>query len=269
MNNWNDEFSSYDIDLINAKVSAKAEGQPAEEEFFLPMHVIVESQETELEPKQTVIEQVPIETTEMADHRQKVKENKDMYEKMLVKVGKHPRCVTKEDVEKAIAQLDECITATNEPPDTTQQDVTIPTDRRQLKRRRILNRQITDATDVYIAAKCIGRCFIDLDQAEYYKHLGDRHYLMMTSMAARTFRERWPATLKSETAQQAHDSVDKILVSAQRLAKSLAETIDAFPGEGGMMELLNIVSQKCDEDEFNSIGHALRMAGDIQELKYR
>lgn len=264
---FDDEFSAYDIDLINAKASAKVEGQPSEEEFPLTEQASSEIKEPELAPNIPEKEQEPEAAPKMADHSQKVRENKEMYDKLLAKVGKHPRNVTKEDVEEAVAQLDECITAASERPDTTQQqDASVPPDRRQAKRQRILSKQIADATTVFIAARCIGRCFTDLNQPAYYKHLGDRQFLMQVSMATKTFRERWSVVLKGETARQAQDGIDKITVGARRLAKSLAVVIDSFPGEGGMMALLTMISDKCDEDEFNSIQHTIEMAAtDEQE----
>jgi len=273
MNNWEDEFSSYDIDLINAKASKEKE--TSVEEFHLPEPADLQAKEVESnlgstaipseEPKPKAAEQNTVDDAELEKRRQKVKENKKQYDQLLAKVGKHTPCVTKEDVEKAIAQLDECINIANQRPIPTPQDESTPPDKRQIKRQRILSKQVTKATEVLVAARCVGRCFVNLDQAAYYKHLSDRQFLTQTSMATRTFRERLPIVFKSETAQQAHEGIDKILVSAERLAKSLAEIIDAFPGEGGMMGLLNTISQNCDDDEFDSIEHTIQFAAESQE----
>ena len=275
MNNWEDEFSSYDIDLINAKASKEKEEETSVEEFQLPEPADVKAKEEEAQPSPTdILDEVPepkvaeqntVDDAELEKRRQKVKENKKQYDQLLAKVGKHTPCVTKEDVEKAIAQLDECINIASQRSTPTLQDESTPPDKRQIKRQRILGKQVTKATEVLVAARCVGRCFVDFDQAAYYKHLSDRQFLTQTSMATRTFRERLPIVFKSETAQQAHDGIDKILVNAERLAKSLAEVIDAFPGEGGMMELLNTISQNCDDDEFNSIEHTIQFAAESQE----
>lgn len=275
MNNWEDEFSSYDIDLINAKASKEKEEETSVEEFHLPEPADIKEKEVESdlgptsmpseEPEPKVAEQNTADDAELEKRRQKVKENKKQYDQLLAKVGKHTPCVTKKDVEKAIAQLDECINIASQRSTPTLQDESTPPDKRQIKRQRILSKQVTKATEVLVAARCVGRCFVDFDQAAYYKHLSDRQFLTQTSMATRTFRERLPIVFKSETAQQAHDGIDKILVNAERLAKSLAEVIDAFPGEGGMMELLNTISQNCDDDEFNSIEHTIQFAAESQE----
>ena len=264
MNNWEDEFSSYDIDLINAKASKEKEEETSVEEFQLPEPADVKAKEEEAQPSPTdILDEVPepkvaeqntVDDAELEKRRQKVKENKKQYDQLLAKVGKHTPCVTKEDVEKAIAQLDECINIASQRSTPTLQDESTPPDKRQIKRQRILGKQVTKATESETT-----------DQAAYYKHLSDRQFLTQTSMATRTFRERLPIVFKSETAQQAHDGIDKILVNAERLAKSLAEVIDAFPGEGGMMELLNTISQNCDDDEFNSIEHTIQFAAESQE----
>ncbi len=273
MNNWDDEFSSYDIDFINAKAAKEVEetsstddsqlSEPEVKEEIEPAPVQTTTPNEEQEPMPE--EQEHADDMDLTDQRQKVKENKSQYDQLLAKVGKRTPCITKEDVEKAIGQLEECINMANQRPDAPQQDESKPADKRQIKRQRILSKQVTKATEVFVAARCVGRCFIDFDQSAYYKHLGDRKLLMQTSMATRTFRERLPIVFKSETSQQAHDGIDKILVSAERLAKSLAEVIDAFPGEGGMMELLNTISQNCDDEEFNSIEHTIQFAAESQE----
>lgn len=271
MNNWEDEFSAYDIDIVNAQASRKGEGALSADELQLPEPEALESENLVSDlsvPSSERLEANDEDNTNVMnpkDQRQKTRENKSRYDQLLAKVGKRTTYVTKEDVEKAISQLEECIDFASQRPDTTPQDESTPSDKRRIKSQRIMAKQIVKATDVYVAARCVGRCYTDFDDAAYYKHLGEHQYLMQTSMAIRTFRERWPVVLKSETAQQAHDGVDKIMASAGRLAKSLAEVIDSFPGEGGMMKLLEMISQKSDDDEFSSVEHAIQMVAETQE----
>ena len=261
---WEDQFNSYDIDLRKTKDSKEKEEKqvvdtpPVEESVFM--------KQTEAEPTVEEGEEVSSDSSELDRSRQKVDANKKLYDQQLAKVGKHkPHCVKREDVEKMIAQMDECITTIRQLPDNPELTTSAPTDRRQIKKRRIISKRLAEATDVFVSVKAVGRCFLELDKVEYLKYIEDHHLLMMANMATRLFQEKWEVILKNENAMQTRDAVDKILTGAERLATSFVSVIDSFPGEEGATGLLNMIGEQNEMDVINSIERTIMMVAATQE----
>lgn len=264
--NLEDAFSSYDIDLIKAKTSVEAEQKKSDEDVSLPSEPIATEQEepkaAEPEHEEVVpepAEHVYTESSEVIASREKVKENKATYDRLLSRFSnKEPRVLKKEDVEKAVAQMDECIVSSLQLFD--QDPAETPVDRRLARKRRIVTKQLSSATDAFITAKYIGTCFVDIDQADYYKYLDDKRYVLMTSQASRTFHSNLAKIFEGSTAQQSKDAIDKITASAERLAMTLAEIINFFLGENGMTVLLGKMVDKADENEIESFSRTMQMA---------
>lgn len=262
--NWEDAFSSYDIDLMKAKTSSEAEHNPPEEEVASPQEPVVpdheepvvsEHEESESEP----VDNVYTESPEVVASREKVKENKATYDRLLARFNnQEPQILKKEDVEKAVASMDECIVALQQ---LHYQDPTdSPVDKRQARKRRIVSQQLSGVTDALVTAKYLGLCFIDIDQEEYYKYLGDHRYILMTSQTSRTYHANSAIIFDAATAQQSKDALDKITASTERLAYTLAEIINFFPSEGGLTALLGRMVDKADEKEIESFSQTIQMA---------
>lgn len=259
---WEDQFNSFDIDFRKSK-DAKEEEQVVE---VPPVEESVPLEQNEIKPTVEDAEDVSSESSELDRSRQKVEANKNLYDQLLAKVGKpKPHCVKSEDVEKAIAQMEECIMTIRQLPDKPEQTTSAPTDRRQIKKRRIISKRLAEVTDVFVSVIAVGRCFLELDNTEYFKHLEDHHVLMMANMATRLFHEKWEITLKNENAMQTRDAVDKILTCAERLATSLASVIDLFPGEDGATNLLKMIADQNSEDVLNSIERTIMIVAKAQE----
>lgn len=254
--NWEDQFCSYDIDFIKGKNSTEAEQIPSVDKESLPQEpVITEHDEPKTEPES--VENVYTESSETIASREKVKENKERYDRLLSRFSnQEPRILKKEDVENAVTLMDECITASHQLQNTTE----TPADRRLVRKRRIVAKQLSAATDVFMTAKYMGACFIDVDQSEYYQYLDDCHFVLMVSQASRTFRTNSAKIFESATAQQSKDAIDKISVSAERLAMTLAEVINSFPGENGATALLEKMVDKGDDDAIDCISRTIQMA---------
>ena len=255
--NLDDQFSSYDIDRFKAKPSTEENNLSEELAPLLPESSPLESETPDAVPE--VVENVYIESPEMIANREKVEANKAIYDRLLSKFSNHePRLSMREDVEKAMALIDDCI---DEAHQMLSQDTTeISDNKRQAKKQRIVSRRLSEVIDAFFTAKYIGNCFIEIDKNDYYQYLGKCRYFLMTSMAARTFRNNVANALQGETAQQSRDAIDKITTSAERLAMSLAEIINSFPSDGGMTALLEMIVQKGDENAIERIGNVIRMA---------
>ena len=264
--NWEDQFSSYDIDLIKAKASTEAEHKSSDEDVSVPSESVTLEHEdlkaTEPEHEGTApepVENVYTEPSEVIASKEKVKENKATYDRLLSRFSnKVPRILKKEDVEKAVTLMDECIDISHQLLD--QDPTEVPADRRLARKRRIVSKQLSNAIDAFITAKYIGTCFVDIDQADYYKYLDDKRYVLMTSQASRTFRANSAKIFEESTAQQSKDAIDKITASAERLAMTLAETINFFPDEGGITALLGRMVDKADENAIESFSRTIQMA---------
>lgn len=252
-----DQFSSYNIDNLKAKTSPEEQEPVPEKESTPPESVTSEIEETEVEP--VVVENVYIESPETIANREKAAENKVKYDHLLSKFSdKEPRILKKEDVEKAVAEMEDCIASSKQ---LLGQDTKETLEnRRQARKQRIVRRQLSDSIDAYVTAKYIGDCFVDIDKQEYYQYLDDCRYIFMTSMAARTFHANVANIFEGTTAQQSRDAIDKITASAERLALSLAGIINSFPGKEGMSALLGMMVEKGDDDVIESIGKTIRMA---------
>ena len=263
-NYWEEQFNSYDLDLRKSKDSKEKEEKQVAEPPFVEDSVSMGQTDTELAVPES--EEVLSDSPEIEKYRQKVDANKERYDQLLAKVGKRePHCVKKEEIEKAIAQMDECIAAINQLPDNPAQTPLAPTDRRKIKKRRIISKRLAEATDVFVSVKAVGCSFLELDKTEYFKHLEDHHLLMMSNMAARLFREKWEVILKNENAMQIRDAVDKILTAAERLAMSLVSVIDSFPGEDGATDLLKMIADQNEEDILHSVERTIMMVAKTQE----
>ena len=259
---WEDQFNSFDIDFRKSK-DAKEEEQVVE---VPPVEESVPLEQNEIKPTVEDAEDVSSESSELDRSRQKVEANKNLYDQLLAKVGKPKHhCVKREDVEKAIAQMDECIMTIRQLPDKPDQTTSAPTDRRQIKKRRIICKRLAEATDVFVSVKAVGCSFLELDKTEYFKHLEDHHLLMMSNMATRLFREKWEVVQKNENALQLREAVDKILTAAERLATSFAAVIDSFPGEDGATNLLKMIADQNGEDVLNSIERTIMIVAKTQE----
>ena len=264
--NWENQFSTYDIDLIKAKASMETENKPSDEDVSVtlepraPEHEETKAAEPEHDDAiSEPIENVYTEWSEVIASREKVKENKATYDRLLSRFSnKEPRVLKKEDVEKAVAQMDECIVSSHQLFDQDPAETSV--DRRLARKRRIVTKQLSSATDAFITAKYIGTCFVDIDQADYYKYLDDKRYVLMTSQASRTFHSNLAKIFEGSTAQQSKDAIDKITASAERLAMTLAEIINFFVGENGMTVLLGKMVDKADENEIESFGRTMQMA---------
>lgn len=263
-NYWEEQFNSYDIDLRKSKDSNEKEEKQVVETSLVEDSVYIEQTETELAVPES--EEVLSESPEIEEYRQKVDANKERYDQLLAKVGKRePHCVKKEDVEKVIAQMDQCIAAINQFPDNPAQTPSAPTERRKIKKRRIIRKRLAEVSDVFLSVKAVGQCFIELDKVEHFKHLEDHHLLMMSNMATRLFSEKWEVVQKNENALQSREAVDKIIKGAERLATSFATVIDSFPGEDGATDLLNMIADQNDEDVLNSIERTIMIVAKTQE----
>ncbi len=254
--NWEEKFSSYDIDRIKAENSKETEQiSSAEDSLEQPAPVLKEQKELELES--TPVERFYAESEEALAAKAKVEENKAIYDRLLSKfTNKEPRILKKEDVEQAVAQMEECIAAAQQLPESAD----AMENSRQSRKRRIVNRQLTQAVDVFATARYIGSCFLDINQKEFYQYLDNCRYTFMTSMAVRTFRSNHGKIFEAGTSQQSKDAIDKIMASAERLAFTLAEIINSFPGEGGLSALLEMMVEKDDDHAIDSIGQTIRMA---------
>lgn len=257
---FEDQFSSYDIDYIKAKSSAQEEQSPSVNQEDVPLEPLEQEQDPqESEPIEETVEHVYTESPEMIANKAKVEENKAVYDKILSKFSGHePHIANKEDVEKAIVQMNECIAISHQL--SEQENKETSSDRRQLRKRRIVSKQLAIATDAFITASLIGACYIDIDKTELYQHLENCHYFLMTSQTSRTFRTSFPKIFEETTVEQSRTAINKIITGAERLSLSLAEIIDSFPSEGGMSALLEMMVQKGDDNVIETIGNTIRMA---------
>ena len=142
-NYWEEQFNSYDIDLRKSKDSNEKEEKQVVETSLVEDSVYIEQTETELAVPES--EEVLSESPEIEEYRQKVDANKERYDQLLAKVGKRePHCVKKEDVEKVIAQMDQCIAAINQFPDNPAQTPPAPTESGKKRKIEDLIDEMTD-----------------------------------------------------------------------------------------------------------------------------
>lgn len=259
---WEEQFNAYTFESGNGKHTSKdVEPEPASslDEDSALSHAIAEPATSHNEGAVPAI----------IGREKKLQENKGIYDLQLAKVVKQKDLsLNEEEIENVIVQLEGCITELKYMMNLGSQPAVSCLQHREARRQRIGILQLKSIADVFIAAKAVAECLVEIKKPEYYRFLTDNQFTTLATMTTRTFHHN-TAGLISPNPQSndisieslpTKDSLNKITTSAGRLAMSVAEVISTFPDEGDLGPLLEMIIQKNDIDTIESVENTLRMS---------